>query len=110
VQLGHLDVACDAPPYAVVEGCQLIGLSRPEDVRWCRVDHIGTEQGHWGRRFLDRIGKPFKNHGPVREMTCRCGESFVALMKYMFLFDTGHKECYRIGQCDRCGSIYWDNA
>jgi hypothetical protein len=110
IPLGPVEVTCDAPPYAVVEGCRLIGLDRPEDVRWCRADRPRLEARSWLSRLCGRNNRAVKDFGGPREVTCRCGESFIGLMKYLFLFDTGHEVCYRIGQCKRCGSIYWDHT
>ena len=36
--LGPIDVLCDAPPYPVVKACAGLGFTRPQDVRWCRID------------------------------------------------------------------------
>jgi hypothetical protein len=104
----HLE--CDAPPYPIVEGSRLIGLVNPADVRWSRV---GTALTSRTSRFFQRLRHgwhvPGDGRGP-REITCSCGQPFLALRKFQFIFDTGHQEWYRLGQCERCLAIYWEEA
>jgi hypothetical protein len=110
VQSGHVPVSCDAPPYPIVEGCHLIGLTRPEDVRWRRVSELFALRGGWVLRLLARVWASVRGERGPLELHCSCGQPLLCVLKYMFIFDSGHRKCYRIGQCDRCRTIYWENA
>ena len=44
-KLGPLEVVCDAPPYCIVRACHLIGLRKPEDVRWLRLGSFLKDRG-----------------------------------------------------------------
>jgi len=65
------EIDCDAPPYSIVQGCRLLGLQDPEDVRWSRLSHHCREQQ--GRRTLldPRTWKSRVGAGePVRATCC----------------------------------------
>ena len=109
-RLGPLQVECDAPPYPVVCACRKLGLEAPEDVRWVRRDHLHQRwealtslfgPGAWGRVFKG-IEAP--------AITCSCGELLPGLDACSFLFADGTTREYRLGQCRRCHTIFWEES
>jgi len=103
-------VPCDAPPYPIVTGCRLIGLTRPEDVRWCRTQVPSESQVRKLLQFVTGTRKRQAPPGSGGEIACPCGHPLVCIHKYQFTFDTGHQACYRLGQCKRCLTIFWNDA
>lgn len=104
--LGPLQVECDAPPYSIVRACRKLGMSEPEDVRWCRKGRHSRRHGWiqilttpiWGRLL----------GGEAETSACLCGKPFPLLESYCFTFQTGDQMEYEMGQCPRCRTIYWD--
>jgi hypothetical protein len=104
------EVHCDAPPYSVVTGCRLVGFARPEDVRWCRVGSVAPGPV---RRLFHLVSGTIdvgSSSSSKKDVLCPCGQPFVCLHKFQFTFNTGQQRCYRLGQCGRCQTIYWDDA
>jgi hypothetical protein len=108
-QLGPIDVQCDAPAYAVVRACRTVGIRDPEDVRWCHAGH-----------FLD-IAAPGGKVGLLHflawetllgrcETTCNCRAPLPFLERFTFTFSSGREETYLLGQCPRCGTVFWEEA
>ena len=99
-QLGPIECVCDSPPYPIVQACSLIDLKRPEDVRWLRVsNYLELMGGSFWSGFLVSRG---------REGACTCGQPLPFLDKYQFFFASGSRIYYFLGQCQGCGTIYWD--
>ena len=46
-----MEIVCDAPAYPIVVACKRIGLDRPEDVRWLKMDHYLNGQQRWSERL-----------------------------------------------------------
>ena len=45
-KLGPIEILCEAPPYPIVQACHMIGIKRPEDVRWCRMSQFRAFGGN----------------------------------------------------------------
>jgi hypothetical protein len=95
-ELGPIEFVCDAPPYPVVKACSELGFSRPQDVRWQRVDRKSV-QPRTGLLPWRRAAAP-----------CSCGTPLPDLESYTFTFVSGSQAKYYLGQCRHCRTIYWD--
>jgi hypothetical protein len=108
-RLGPIEVYCDAPPYPIVRACQEIGFRNPEDVRWLRLRHVVDHHPWWGIS----PGHPWKlllGRAKSVEKTCSCGEKLPRLCTGTFTLNTGEELTYRLGQCRRCWTVFWDEA
>jgi hypothetical protein len=102
-RLGPLEIDCDAPPYEVVQACQREGFRSPLDVRWCQLGRFLTEQasrekGFW--RVLLWLTQ-------AREPNCTCGQALPDFLSCKFGFASGAVRTLLLGQCPRCGTIFW---
>jgi hypothetical protein len=109
-KLGPIEVQCDAPSYAVVRACHRIGLSAPEDVRWCRVRHFLDAATGWSGLFHALTWKKLLSRSETGEKSCNCGGTLPILERVTFTFNTGREESYLMGQCARCRTIFWEEA
>jgi hypothetical protein len=102
----------DLPPAPIVEACERIGFLNTKDVGWSKVSRLLSNRGGWFTHLLTRLmnAHPSPGAGRCPEVVCTCGEHYVLLLKYRFTLDTGARIDYRIGQCERCRTIHWDNA
>jgi hypothetical protein len=102
-----IEIWCDAPPYPVVEGCSLIGIRTPEDVRWCRVSHF---HGSFGRRALFRHALNWLRRlaGVETPEPCSCGAKMPELQPFRLLVHPDDLPTYLVGQCQRCGTVFWE--
>lgn len=99
-ELGPIEIECEAPPYPVVRACRRLGFRRPEDVRWCRV-----------RRAIMQPGADlFGELSAAARVPCSCGTALPRLESYTFTFVSGSQSAYYLAQCERCRTVYWDNA
>ncbi|GIW83027.1 MAG: hypothetical protein KatS3mg105_4834 [Gemmatales bacterium] len=105
-RLGPIEIDCDAPPYAIVRACHMVGVRSAEDVRWWRLSEYLRQQIRW-RDILRHPLKALKRvaRGPGR---CGCGEKLPSLEKCTFTRISGNKATYLIGQCPNCRTVYWD--
>lgn len=86
--LGPLKVVCDAPAYEIVKASAQVGIYRPLDVRWRRID---------------------------KEMKSRCGcrlycpgdKNMPRLIRYAFTLSSGRMIYYSMLQCGRCATVHW---
>jgi hypothetical protein len=100
------EIECDSPPYTIVQGCRLLGLYNPEDVRWCRLSHHNPR-----RPLLDpRSWKALLATGEPTQSTCYCGQRLPNLDRCTFTLLSGREREYFLGQCERCHTIYWEEA
>jgi hypothetical protein len=101
-----LDNSCDAPPYPIVQACRRIGIRRPEDVRWCRLQqsrHVGIPE------FLRlQFWTKWLGSSAPRNPRCSCGQVLPEPVRCTFTFATGDEVDYVIGQCRRCQTVFWD--
>jgi hypothetical protein len=97
--LGPIDIVCDAPPYPVVRACEKHTFRSPADVRWARLERpAGNGSGE-----LPAL--------PGRGPACSCGQPMPSLEVCTFIFFvTGKHVSYFLGQCRRCGTMFWENA
>jgi hypothetical protein len=100
-----LDIACDAPPYAVVRACEGLGLHAPLDVRWCRKSRFVQEP----RSIWDLFPWSLVFKTRCRDR-CSCGHLLPALEAYAFTFVLEKVADYQLGQCPRCRTIFWDEG
>ncbi len=107
--LGPLQVECDAPPYAIVRACRKLGMSQPEDVRWCRKGRHSRRHHGWIQLLTNPIWGRLLG-GETEAPVCLCGKQLPLLESYCFTFQTGEQVEYEMGQCPRCGTIYWDKV
>ena len=82
---GPIEFTCDAPPYPIVLACYAIGVERSADVRWRRLG----PQPWWGRQ------------------QCCQGTAVPKLAKFRFTYSSGDEVTYSVGQCSRCGTVWW---
>jgi hypothetical protein len=109
-QLGPIEVTCDAPIFPIVQSCEKLGMHAPADVRWCRMSHFLNGRGGW-RDLLRR--KPWELLFEMRsleEKRCFCAEHLPSLSLYTFTFSTGKEVSYFLGQCQRCQTVFWEEA
>lgn len=102
------EVSCDAPAYAIVRACRMIGFRRPEDVRWCRLLHF--RQGQYRRLHLlsVRTWKLLLGMGETNDTHCSCGHDLPRLERYTFTCISGREIDYLLAQCHRCGTVFWE--
>jgi hypothetical protein len=110
LHLGPIDICCDAPPYSIIQACQRVGIKTPEDVRWCRMTHLDSGDFAKEEPANVRAWKYFLGMGAGSRGACSCGERLPNLEKCTFTFITGRELSYYLGQCQRCRSVYWDEA
>jgi hypothetical protein len=108
IQLRPIKITCNAPAYEVVKASGQAGMRCPEDVRWRRQR---LPQGESAKRksLARRIWRLLFAFGvPEVQEKCRCGNllperRFVLLRKH-----SGAEIRYSLAQCERCGTIAWD--
>jgi hypothetical protein len=104
---GPIEICCDAPAYAVVRSCRLLGFHAPEDVRWCRLHrHVPRPAGPHPAGLFGLLKAAVRALGPGEG--CSCGAPLPALRGVRMTFNTGETVSYFLGQCDRCHTIFWD--
>jgi hypothetical protein len=103
-------MVCDAPGYSVVRACRRVGIDNPEDVRWCRMSHFLREGASWMGLFHPFTWKKLLGRDEGEEKGCSCGERLPALERVTFTFTTGREETYLMGQCTRCGTVFWEET
>ncbi|MGE3808777.1 MAG: hypothetical protein AB7K24_29280 [Gemmataceae bacterium] len=108
-RLGPIEIDCDAPPYAIVRACQMVGIQAPEDVRWCRMTNFANQQITW-RDILRHPWRLFVRRARIGNGMCACGQKLPGLEKCTFTRVSGRKSIYHIGQCAQCKTIYWEEG
>jgi len=105
-QLGPIEICCDAPSYPVVHACETLGFQTPLDVGWVRVSPLPLS----GEPTEDAGRSPWKwlfGNRQQQDNCCHCGERLPTLERYTFQFLAGNSAHYLLGQCRRCGTIFW---
>jgi hypothetical protein len=105
--LQPLDIDWYAPPFPVVGACQKVGFRSPLDVRWCRLSHFLAERSG---RLNTRRGAQVFDTKPAQEKTCTCGEPLPRLEKCAITFVLERVADYLLGQCRRCGTMFWEEG
>jgi len=104
---GPLEVECDAPPYSIVRACRKLGISEPEDVRWCHKSRrLRQPQGLM--QFFSPLWGHFMRREPPAGTLCVCGCPLPMLESYSFTFLSGEEVEYEMGQCPHCRTIHWE--
>jgi hypothetical protein len=101
------EIRCEAPPPAVVQACQRLGFRAPQDARWCRARHSLAQPSHTS---VTGSGPGVIATGPPDPTTCTCGEPIPALDPYAITFALEKVADYLLGQCCRCGMIFWNEG
>jgi hypothetical protein len=108
-KFGPIEIHCDAPSYAIVRACRMVGLETPEDVSWYRMSHAGN--GPQGRRARSVLHwESFFGLGNPARTKCTCGQDLPKLERYTFTFLGGKEAHYFLGQCGRCRTVFWEEA
>ena len=106
--LGLLEFECDAPPYPIVRACRKLGMSDPEDVRWCRKSRHARRHHGWIHFLASPIWGRLLGRTDAETPTCVCGQPLPEIDCYSFTYQTGEQIEYEMGQCIRCRTIYWE--
>jgi hypothetical protein len=109
-QLGPIEINCDAPSYPIVQACECLDLRNPLDVRWCQLSHFVAERAEQLGVPTLRPWKWFFQKGPGNQVTCSCGEQLPQIDTYTFTFVSERVADYQLGQCPRCGTIFWEEG
>jgi hypothetical protein len=99
--LKPIEINCDTPPDQVVYACQRLDFHKPLDVRWARLSRFQT-----ARSVSDWLGKLFRRTPDPNR--CSCGELLPVLDNYAFTAAQKFVADYRLGQCRRCRTIFWE--
>ena len=105
--LHPLESRCDAPRFPVVGACQRLGFRSPLDVRWCRLSHFLAARS---RRPSTPPRAEVFDTKPARRKTCTCGAPLPRLEEYAITFVLEKVADYRLGQCRRCGTMFWEEG
>ena len=105
--LRPLDIRCDAPPSPVVGACQRLGFRSPPDVRWCRLSHFLAARS--SRPSTPAAAQVFDTK-PAQETSCTCDEPLPKLEQYAITFVLEKVADYRLGECRRCGTMFWEEG
>jgi hypothetical protein len=109
-QLGPVEINCDAPAYPFVQACRQVGIQNPEDVRWCRISHLISEQPSCRNPHpcLWVLGRAAGAESS--DAKCFCGQCLPPLEKFIFFLSSGVEKPYFLGQCSRCHTVFWDES
>jgi hypothetical protein len=102
------ELQCDAPPYPIVQGSRMVGIVRPEDVRWCRLSHFFPDQNRRLELFDVRTWKTLLGGSDGKATHCSCGRELPKLERYTFTFLNGKEVDYLLAQCPRCRTVFWE--
>lgn len=111
-----LSVECDTPPDYIMEACEVpsrVGLYRAKDVRWSNLGRFRKQMRTRNNpivRMLEIVLSVIS--GKIKDnRICGCGRELPCMFSFTFtLAPENRKVVYRIGQCLRCHSIYWEDA
>jgi len=107
---GTIDLECDSPPYRVVEACSELGLREPLDVPWWRLSRYREDRGRPTGLIRRLVRSLLFTDDSADRLRCRCGKPVPELDCYTFTFVNERQASYRIGQCAKCRTVYWDDA
>jgi hypothetical protein len=108
--LGPIAIDCDAPPYSIVQACHRIGIHSAEDVRWSRIARAAGDLPWWQKWFSPRAWTRILGMNQRGVDVCVCGAPLPLRERYTFLFITGEKRTYLLGQCPHCSTIFWEDG
>lgn len=107
-RFGPIEVQCDAPSYQVVKASQRVGIQNPEDVRWLRLGQFLRQPVTWKGLFHPATWKQL--FGGKVEKTCSCGQRLPRTERVTFTCGPAGEWTYRLGQCRRCSTVFWDEV
>ncbi len=105
-----MEIRCDAPPYAIVQACRIVGVRQPEDVRWCRLSQFRDNDAGPLELFKPHTWKAFWGTPEPNGSSCSCGQELPKLERITFTYLSGRAVDYFIGQCVRCQTVFWESA
>jgi hypothetical protein len=109
-EIKQFEASCDAPPYSVARAYEARGLRAALDVRWCRLSHLLTgEQRRQGNVGV-RVWQWLRGRKGRKPRTCTCGQPLPDLKRYGFTLRSKKVGDYLLGQCCRCGTVFWDET
>jgi hypothetical protein len=107
-QLGPIEICCDAPPYWIVRASRDLGLRAPEDVRWLRMSAFQCRASAPARSVSSFVVALFRGPAAQPGVSCTCGTRLPELSASLVVFEAGEAIAYRVGQCPRCRTVFWD--
>jgi hypothetical protein len=108
--LGPIEIACDCPPYPIVQACYLVGFQDPEDVRWCRLSTFLVDHAGWSEvaRMFSWHLLPINRY--LKGSRCSCNTQMPLMQRCLFSTSNGLSFTYLLGQCPRCRTIFWEEG
>jgi hypothetical protein len=107
-QLGPIEVCCDAPPYRIVRTSRDLGIRRPEDVRWLRLSAFQSRTPAPARGVVALVVRLFRGAPVHSGLNCTCGAAVPELSTSLVLIEGSESGSFRLGQCPRCRTVFWD--
>ena len=109
-QFGPIELDCDALPYPIVQACERLGFRAPLDVRWCRLSRFLSDRAAAAGLLGGLSWSGLFHRGQRPGTQCTCGESLPSLEQYTFMYLSGTEAEYRLGQCEACNTMFWDEV
>jgi hypothetical protein len=109
-QLGPIEICCDAPPYWIVRACHELGVRAPEDVRWLRMSAFRCQKPVPARSVAAFVAELFRGPATQPSASCTCGARLPELNASLIVVEEGEAITYRLGQCARCRTVFWDES
>jgi hypothetical protein len=106
--LGPLEIHCEAPPYGMVRACEDAGFLSPLDVPWRQLRSVLTGEEHDDSRPGLKLWRRLFGKSKLPSANCHCGEPLPELKSYAVTFKSNWVGDYRLVQCSRCRTIFWD--
>jgi hypothetical protein len=108
-QPGPLEICCDAPSYWIVRACRDLGIRTPEDVRWLRLSAFKRRApAPAPGGVAGFVAGLFGRAGAPPGAGCTCGARLPEPSASLIVVDAGEALGFRIGQCPRCRTVFWD--
>jgi hypothetical protein len=80
------------------------------DVRWCRLSHFRAGERQREGTFGVRVWRWLLGRRRRQLQSCTCGQPLPDLREYCFSCHAEKVGDYLLGQCSRCGTVFWDEA
>jgi hypothetical protein len=103
----QVEVFCDAPNDDVIHACEDLGFHSPWDVRWMHRCEMRNRPEKGGLFGLFRWLVSFWLAQPP-DPACTCGQRLPRKSWYRIAqLRRGQLKTYKLGQCPRCFTIFW---